>query len=150
MIRVYTKTTLERNHRGTGSWASWEKRWDTSVTTVEAGPDFILGDEYGEAFDFDVELKPGENAYVLYQTYSDGDSFGTERGLLQVLGVFPTKDLLQKARGTVSKAFEHGHSNTKEFDLMVNEDGKMIKVRNRAAGHFQSQQSLEVTVLTVA
>lgn len=123
-----------------GAWSE-ELSFEVEGVFTEKCSDFWEGEFY--------ELhgaSAGDSVYVLYLTYSTGDSFGYRSGNGEIVGVY--KDIkVAKQAHKIYMENEDEYSIKLPFETY--EGVKFQEISNPAAGYFESLESLEITGFTI-
>jgi len=82
-LRVISDKTYHET-RGTGGDESWSSVSDIKPTKLEL---VTLNDKYWDIVT-DFEVEPGDDLYLVWIVYSQGDSFGRATGLVDYIGVY--------------------------------------------------------------
>lgn len=100
--------------------------------------------------DLDVPFVPvhGKDYYVLWGSYTTGDSFGSESGNYEIIDVYSDAELAYKNRELVDKASreEATYDLKKSICTLTRQDGSTLKFSYFPwHGYFESLDYLEVT-----
>lgn len=134
---LHRESELER-------YGSWSEEWDFDVTGVSLSS----RDRYEEEkFTIDFDVKAGDPVFVLFMTYSTGDTFGRATGKGEVLWVFKDAELAKKAKDLW---VEENEKRDPEFSIEFEVDGgKKVKLSNPAAGYFENIGYLDLHTFLV-
>lgn len=137
-LYVKTKSYCYESHRSEEEYGDWYSNSDFSIKGVYANkPD---GWDV-ESFDLPFECNIGDPVFVLWMTYSSGDSFGHSEGNGEVLWVFKDPLIALNAKRVWEKANDKdGHY---EVEFLADNNLK-VKMSNPAAGYFENMSSLEL------
>ena len=122
-------------------FGEWYSEYDFSIK----GASLTASERYdNETFNVDSDVKAGDPVFVLYMTYSSGDSFGSSEGEGEVLWAFKDATLAAAARSAWKKGGDE-KAQSIEFEI---DGGRKIKLSNPAWGYFENMSSVDlVTVL---
>lgn len=120
-------------------YGEWSESNDFSLSGVKLSKNDY---EYSEAFTLPQEVKEGDRVYVLWMTYSTGDSFGNADGLGEIIWVFPTEELAIAAK----KLWEGSEKYSIDFDIG---EGHSKTLSNVAYGYFENQDSIDISSFIV-
>lgn len=134
----YVQDTISSYHSGE-QYGDWSAEYDFRVTGVSLTP----RDRYSEEKLGLPEVKAGDVVYVLWMTYSSGDSFGSSSGNGEVLWVFKDATLALRAKQKFEAA-EDAYQIEIEAD-----DGVKFVLSNPAAGYFENMGFCEVSTFLV-
>jgi hypothetical protein len=139
-MKLYVKTEIHGNesYRSDEEYGDWYSDSDFDIEGVYANKP----DGWNiESFDLPFEANIGEPVFVLWMTYSSGDSFGHSEGNGEVLWVFKDPLIALNAKHIWQKANDgDGHYNV-EFIA----DGNLkVNMSNPASGYFENMSSLEL------
>lgn len=139
----YELNCLDNYHSGE-QYGDWYAHYDFSVKGVSLSEPEAYGcyEKFGLK---EVEL--GDVVYVLWMTYSSGDSFGSSTGNGEVLWVFKDVKLALRAKQLYEKI--NADDNCMFSIEMETEDGEKFKMSNPAAGYFENMGSIEVSTFLV-
>lgn len=136
---TYTETRIS-SARGEGDYADWRDEYYYSVDSAFISPP---NRKAYEEIGLDFEIKVGDKLYVLWATYSTGDSFGMAYGQGEIIWVFSDKSWACNAKDIIQL-------NRKEPYVEIIVDGdKAIRIGNIAFGYFDSLDSTYITELVV-
>lgn len=124
-------TFCESSEQSSEEYGSWSQDWDFYVEGVSLTEKH--NSRYPEEFTVDWTPVEGQEVYVLYVRYGDGDSFGFAEGKGEVVWVFRDRTVAEAAK----KALETADSNAYSIEIAV-ESGEKIKMNNRAFDYFTS------------
>ena len=136
--------TCTHSYRSPEQWGDWSESYDFRVKSVS----LTSRDRYDEEkLGCLVDVKAGEPVFVLYMTYSTGDTFGRAEGKGEVIWVFKDPDLANKAK---VKWAEENQKRDPEFSIEFEVDGgETVKQSNPAAGYFENVGYIEVETFLV-
>lgn len=118
----------------------WSRNWDCSLSTVRRTDDSPTED--GEAF----LIGPGTTAHVLVIRYDDGDSYGSETGLIDVVHAF--SDL-----GKAEAAKNLCEANTKFESIVFEDDFERSITTPLSSSHnsyFETITSIEIVSMEIS
>lgn len=144
MSLVYVQYTdiCVNSYRGEGSYADWSTTNDFTVEGVTLDNKHRWG---YDAIQIAQNVKVGDRVWVLWMTYSDGDSFGSASGKGEVLWVFTDPvvgdNALQKLQ-----ALDTRHATMFDFE---DEDGETLHLANPANDYFSRVEQFYLTAHTV-
>ena len=125
-------------------YGSWREEYDFRVTGVSLTSRERWGEE---KFEIGCDVKAGDPVFVLYMTYSTGDSFGRAEGRGEVLWAF--KDA-KTATEAMKRWKEENDKRDPEFSVKFEDDvGRVIQLSNPAAGYFENMGYLELVTFLV-
>ena len=130
---------VHESHRSSEQYGSWSEERSAEVISV------MLGDEttmYGERITIPGTVKNGDLVYVLFMTYSSGDSYGSSSGNYEVFWVFTDKNLAMAALEVVKKANDYRNQDKDDTLTFKLEDGTEQSVGNPAAGYFENMEDV--------
>lgn len=114
------------------AYGSWSEGWDFFVEGVSLTEN-NRRQSYAEKFTVDWTPVKGQEVYVLYVRYGDGDSFGFAEGKGEVVWVFNDRTVAEAAKN----ALENADRNAYSVEITL-ENGKNIKMNNRGYDYFTS------------
>lgn len=125
-------------------YGSWSEEWDFRVKGVS----LTSRDRWNEEkFTVNIDVKAGDPVFVLYMTYSTGDTFGHANGRGEVLWVFKDADT---ARNALTLWKEENDKRDPEFSVKFEDDvGKIIQMSNPAAGYFENVGYIDLETFLV-
>lgn len=127
------------SHHEPEDFGSW---WETNDRTYHYA--YISDREYGShPIDFPVNV--GDTVYLLYVTYSAGDSFGNSTGNVEEVWVFNDADSAEKARLIIEKDYE---TNKDNFNNLYIGLSRPIYT-GTWKGYFESLESVTVVPLVI-
>lgn len=138
----YTQHCIS-SHRDPEPFGDWREEYDFSVNGVSLTSRSRYCDE---TITVGVEIKAGEPVFVLYMTYSSGDSFGRAYGKGEVLWVFKDPALAMKAKKQWENDAEEESKYSVEFEV---DGGQTIKLSNPASGYFENVGHIDVSTFLV-
>lgn len=125
-------------------YGSWSESYDFSVTGVSLTSRERWSEEKLGCL---VDVKAGDPVFVLYMTYSTGDTFGHASGKGEVIWVFKDAALAMKAKDIWDK---ENAKRDPEFSIEFEVDGgEKIKQSNPAAGYFENVGYISVETFLV-
>ena len=125
-------------------YGSWSESYDFRVTGVSLTSKNRYDEERLGCL---VEVKAGEPVFVLYMTYSTGDTFGRADGKGEVIWVFKDAALAMQAKALWEKENE---KRDPEFSIEFEVDGgEKVKQSNPAAGYFENVGYVDVSTFLV-
>jgi len=133
----------ESSEYSSEEYGSWSEYWDFCVEDVSLTKN-NRRQSYPEKFTVDWTPVEGQEVYVLYVRYGDGDSFGFAEGKGEVVWVFRDRTVAEAAKN----ALETADSNAYSVEIAV-ESGKKIKMNNRAYDYFTSVNGYYIESFTV-
>lgn len=107
VVVEFNRELVSSKHSGR-EYGSWSRKWECSLSSVTRTDRDASGDD--DAF----LIGPGSMAHVLIVRYDDGDSYGSETGLIDVIHAFSDLRAAEAAK-TLYEA-------NKEFEGIVFED----------------------------
>lgn len=114
-------------------YGSWREDYDFSITGVSLTSRESWNEEKLGCL---VDVKAGEPVFVLYMTYSTGDTFGHAEGKGEVIWVFKDPALAMKAKAQWE---EENNKRDPQFSIAFEVDGgQWITQSNPAAGYFEN------------
>lgn len=134
----YEQNTISSYHSGE-QYGDWSAEYDFRVTGVSLTPRSRC---YEEEFGL-PEVKAGDAVFVLWMTYSSGDSFGSSTGNGEVLWVFKDAALALRAK----QKFE-ADEDALQIEIET-DDGTKFVLSNPAYGYFENLGYLEVSTFLV-
>lgn len=135
-VQYYQHAVVDE-HAG-GAYGSWRMEYDSGIDGVVTSR---VHRYHLEEFTVAPTLTAGMTAYVLWMTYSDGDSFGHSTGEIEVIWVFASREVAEAARARVLETLEvRGRSLT--FD---DDDGDPRCISNPCDCYFGHYNSVEIT-----
>lgn len=121
-------------------FGSWSRDWECSLSSVTRTDRDSSGDE--EAF----LIGPGSTAHVLIVRYDDGDSYGSETGLIDVVHAF-SDPVAAEAAKTLYEA-------NRKFESIVFEDdfGRRITMPLSTChnSYFEAIRSIEIVSMEIS
>lgn len=132
------------SEREDAEWGSWSEEYDFSVRGVSLSS----RDRWNEEkFNLDIEVNAGEPVFVLYMTYSTGDTFGRASGKGEVLWVFKDADT---AKAALDLWKEENDKRDPEYSVKFEDDtGRVIQLSNPASGYFENLGYLDLQTFLV-
>lgn len=125
-------------------YGSWSEEWDFRVLSVSMTS---RGRWDEEKFEVGFDIKAGEPVFVLYMTYSTGDTFGHANGRGEVLWVFKDADT---AREALRLWKEENDKRDPEFSVKFEDDvGRVVQLSNPAAGYFENVGEIDLVTFLV-
>ena len=134
---VNYRAFCESSEQSSEEYGSWSEIWDFCVEGVSLTEKH--DSRYPEEFTVDWTPVEGQEVYVLYVRYGDGDSFGSAEGKGEVVWVFRDHTVADAAK----KALETADSDTYSVEIAV-ESGQKIKMNNRAYDYFTSINGYDI------
>lgn len=98
---------LEDSYQVDEEYGEWRRDYDYSVTSVVLSQP---GNWDYDEFEVPFEVAEGDEVFVVYARYSDGDSFGTARGKGEIVEVFKDRQLANVCRGIIEQSPKLGVS----------------------------------------
>lgn len=139
-LQVHYNDVVVVDEREDGRYASWRTEYDFEVKGVGLSIHSWLRNEA-------VSIRPvvcdGDAVWVLYITYSSGDSFGRASGQGEILWVFVDETVAWAAQGAVERQRK---STAFQF---VDEDGEDIHLSNPGCGYFEKIESVNIQLCVV-
>lgn len=138
-VHVYHDNPCDYSHQeehGDGPWDySWEESRSIDLQRVSLTQDKKMYPD--DTFTIPGEVKAGDRVYVLYMTYSWGDSFGWGEGMLEVLWVFTNENTCREAMRQIEE-------NAKSYSVPVTlENGEKQVLHNPGSGYFERLESVD-------
>lgn len=120
-----------------GSWSS-ERSFHVDGVSVHK-------DAYFSPYKFELpyDVNVGDHLYVLFITYSSGDSFGTSQGNGSIVAVFKDQNLAFEAAKEIRK-----DEDVYKFSFTM-EDGSKQEFHNAAYGYFEHITTVSVQPFVV-
>lgn len=91
---------LEDSYQVDEEYGEWRRDYDYSVTSVVLSQP---GNWDYDEFEVPFEVAEGDEVFVVYARYSDGDSISTARGKGEIIEVFKDKKLADLCVGIVNE-----------------------------------------------
>jgi hypothetical protein len=150
-IYVHYRSICTHSEREEKEFGSWSEDIDFSIAGVSTRESRQYSNEQ---FDVDFDAVPGDTVFVLYMTYSTGDSFGSSSGNGEIIWVFSDRLVAQEALLRWQHACDvHNtdwHSDNKQqFCSFRVDGGRYIKLNNVVFGYFERLSSLELVPMTL-
>lgn len=143
-LYVQYQENCTHSEREPEQYGSWRESYDFSVTGVSLSSRERWNEEKLGCL---VDVKAGEPVFVLYMTYSTGDTFGHADGKGEVIWVFKDAALAMKAKDIWNK---ENDKRDPEFSIEFEADGGvMVKQSNPAAGYFENVGHISVETFLV-
>ena len=132
------------SYRSPEQWGDWSEEYDFNVRGVSLSS----RDRWNEEkFNLDIDVKAGEPVFVLYMTYSTGDTFGRATGRGEVLWVFKDPDTAKEALRIWK---EENDKRDPEYSVKFEDDvGRVIQLSNPASGYFENLGYLDLQTFLV-
>lgn len=115
----------------------------------ESGIEGVVLDRYHryhlEEFSVCSQLVPGDKAYVIWMTFSDGDSFGRSRGEIEVIWVFKDYHVARDAKRAIEAAIEADAQSL----TFTDEGGIHRCLSNPCYDYFANLESVNMSVCEV-
>lgn len=141
MINLYVQydlRTVNSYHSGE-QWGDWSAEYDFTVIGVSLTPH----DRWSEEKLGLPDVKAGDVVFVLWMTYSSGDSFGNSSGNGEVLWVFKN----------ANKALAAKQAFMASPDVYIieieDDDGDKFTLSNPASGYFENMGHMEISTFLV-
>jgi hypothetical protein len=138
-VVVEFERSLVESHEAEREHTSWSRTWECSVTAVR-----LTDDEPSEGDDAFL-IGPGDVAHVLVVGYDDGDSYGSETGLLDVVHAFSDLGAAQAAKALYEACTG--------FEAISFKDdfGREVTMPLSAShnGHFEFRTSIEILSMEI-
>lgn len=119
-------------------WGSWSESYDNyfnSITKTKEGgyPDITSS----------IEIKEGEDCFVVWAEWSSGDSFGSgDRNYVEPLAVFKDPESC--------RTFVTACNRNKDYSFKVaTQDGQVIEVYAGWVGYFESLNNINIEQTTI-
>lgn len=112
VINTWITTYSNNGYDEEGDYRTWSKSNENDIKSISVTKDKKFFDLIIEK-DFDLN-KP---CYLVFVEYSSGDSFGEERGCLEYIKVFKTKEEAELFKVNLNKLEEYADSNFKNEKL---------------------------------
>lgn len=126
----------DRYHSGE-RYGDWSESYDFSITGAK-----VVDENYETRYEEDGFRIPAgcTQVYILYMTYSTGDTFGSASGKGEVLYAFGSREVAQAALDAVNE-------NKNDFSIEFKDDfGREVKVYNPGAGYFEHIYNIDLEV----
>lgn len=135
IVKVTGRSDCYDNYHDGKQYGDWHTYSNASIESV------TIDTENGER-EYDSEyfkvIDGATTVWVLWMSYSSGDSFGNSTGNLDILHAFGDKAVAEKA-------FETFKANSKEYSIKIKDDfGTEVSLYNNGAGYFESIESLNL------
>lgn len=144
-MNIYVKTDsyCTSHYRSDEEYGDWGSNSIFSIEGVYAtSPDSYSAELINVPFDFVT----GDVVYVLWMTYTSGDSFGQSDGNGEVLWVFKDPQVALNAQNVWQKS----HDADDHYNVTFIADGGLsVSLSNPAAGYFENVSSLDLTSFVV-
>lgn len=128
----YHEHCTENYHSGE-QYGDWRQSFDFGIDSVSLTSQNRYDEEKLGCL---VDVKAGEPVFVLYMTYSTGDTFGHAEGKGEVIWVFKDPALAMKAKAQWE---EENNKRDPQFSIAFEVDGgQWITQSNPAAGYFEN------------
>lgn len=142
LVYVQYKEVCVDRYRGTGPYPDWSRTNEFSIDGVTL--------DKSHRWNYDaIQIAPavveGDEVWVLWLTYREGDSFGTETGKGEIMWVFTEAAVANKALEKL-QALNVSHVAVFDFD---DEDGETIYLSNPANDYFSRVEHFYLTSHTV-
>ena len=120
-------------------WGSWEEENCFFIEGVSLSSSKDLNSSYSEdQVPCSTEVIVGQEVFVLWISYSAGNSFGRASGNGEIFWVFSDKKI-------AADALKEVYKQEKNFIIKLTlEDGSTIKLSNPASGYFERLESVRV------
>jgi hypothetical protein len=144
-MKLYVKTQSHCNssYQEDKDYGDWHSDSSFSIEGVYAS----TPDGYNvELIDVPFDFKPGDAVFVLWMTYSSGDSFGHSEGNGEVLWVFKDAAVALAAKALWQKANDKDGHYAVEF---IADSGMKVSLSNPAAGYFENLSSLDLSAFLI-
>lgn len=142
LVYVQHREICVESERGEGRYADWSR---TNEFTIEG---VTLDTKHRWGYDA-IQIAPavveGDRVWVLWLTYRDGDSFGSETGKGEVMWVFTDAHVADKALQKM-QALDTKHVSVFDFE---DEDGETIHLGNPANDYFSRVENFYLSAHTV-
>ena len=140
MFVQYT-SNCTHSYREPVEYGDWAEEYDFTVNGATASSRGRWGglahdeEKFNVAFDAEVD----DTVYVLWMTYSTGDSFGHGQGYGEILWVFKDEEVAKKALRQVQEKME-------DYAIdFVDDAGNVIEFSNPGSGYFENVDSLTIS-----
>lgn len=142
LVYVQYREVCVHSERGEGSYADWARDNEFSIDGVTL--------DKSHRWNYDaIQIAPavveGDRVWVLWLTYRDGDSFGSETGKGEIMWVFTDAVVADKALQKMEK-LDTKHVSVFDFE---DEDGEMIHLSNPANDYFSRVEGFHLQAFTV-
>lgn len=134
--------TSESSHDRYGDYVNWSEVYNYSVKSVNLSR--IVGNYDYDEFEVPFDVVEGDEVFVVYARYSDGDSFGTARGKGEIIEVFKDKKLADLCVGIVNQLPEY-----EEKIRYPISDNQFRVVQNIFRDHFVDLDFVDIEKLKV-
>ena len=129
------------SHRASGRYGDWSEEYDFDVKSVSATSRNNFYAE--ETINVGIDVAAGDVVFVLYMTYSTGDSFGRATGKGEVLWAFKDAAIAMKAKAAWE---QKGKDYSIEFEV---DGGNTITLSNPASGYFENLGAVDIATFLV-
>ena len=150
MINILFLEQCTSHKSDDGEYASWASEYDFDI--IQATPDsldrFNIGNQDFESYALDI--KKGENIYVLVLRYGSGDSFGDSSGKGEIVWAYSDIKLAEIALSQYKLAISE---EIDTFDMTIEtsyEGAYNRQMSNICNGHFESFESIDIHAITVS
>jgi hypothetical protein len=99
-----------------------------------------------ELFNVQFDINIGDTVYVLWMTYSSGDSFGNADGMGEILWVFKDQAIATIAKNMWEQGATKDGAHSIRFGI---DDGSLVELSNPACGYFEDCGSVELTPFVI-
>ena len=141
-----------RHKKPIEEYGFWHKDYEFDVVNVSVtDPRKLPGscEVSVETIEIPSAVNVGDTVYVLYMTYSDGDSFGTAEGQGEVLYVFKNKQIAEEAHTKWVNACDVGLDEVLNSVCFHKDDRSTLALSNPASGYFSNVGHIDLIELIV-
>lgn len=142
MIYVNYLSVCTVDERSDEDYGDWRQEFDFDILSVTTKP------TKNDFEDFNVDLKVGDECFVLYYTYSDGDSFGSCSGQGVVAMVYKYLENAEFAKG----AFESASDGSMKIGIPIERENGAIEIAqigNPTYDYFSHLENVEIVRMIV-
>ena len=144
-VWIHSESIKVSEFREEEDYGSWSREIDYRVHGASL-QSYHADHEYHSSEEFSVPDRyavVGGEVYVLWFTYSTGDSFGRSTGDGELMWVFGSEELARAAEQFIKK---NPHSDSIEF---LGEMGEVLKLSNPTSGYFEDLMDTHITKLVL-
>lgn len=140
IIKVEYNSLCLGSYQSKKAYGEWWANYSFSVDSVSVSDEkrYECG---GEKFNLDVER--GDNVYVVYITYSDGDSLGRSTGKGEVVWVYKERQKAEECAERIER-FKGSYSINLEIG-----DGQSVSWSNPCRDYFSQLEDVVVKEMIV-
>lgn len=144
-LKVINNRYCGESYHSSEQFGDWFEHYSNDVKGIE-----LLSDEkkYHDLV-VDYDLKEGDIVYLVYGTYSTGDSFGSCNGCIEFVDVFKTEQKAWDCRNALVKEQKDKDGNTVWSVEYLTESDKTLKFHVPWFGYFEHLDDVYVVELIV-